>query len=190
MRRPLPERLPREVVERELRHELHASRWVTTADLLAALGIGPNERSLLAITLRHEVRSRPGEQLTIERGRKTMRVAGTATTIARGRASYRGSTILLSALVDAVHAVARGADAHRVVAHVDAHRVVALVLILFGLDDARVLRGERASPPPIGGERVRWLALRIRDLTRPTRAKGRSRKRSSRATQENRRAIE
>jgi hypothetical protein len=120
----------------------------------------------------HEAPTYPGDGVAYAKGRRVGRRESAASG-ARGQPSYRASAMLLRNLVLAVQRVAEGDGAD-----VDAYEVAALVLMLVRhrahqrtLDTARVFTVARRarSEPPEGTARVRWLALRIRDLTRETR---------------------
>jgi hypothetical protein len=106
--------------------------------------------------LAHEPEHQVGDRVKIRVGDRVGSVEKTAKR--RARPSSAGSRLVLLELVDRVRAAAEG---------LDAHRTAALLLLVHDLDTSRNVWPRRDDrPPPTGRARVRWLAARLRDLTR------------------------
>ena len=123
--------------------------------------------------LRHEVPSLPGDVVRISKGSATSEPVPPSPGDApprRTRPTPRTSRMLLRQLRERLESATPEEEDHL--------QLAALVLLLLGLDNSRVLwPADGAEPPPIGWDRVDWLAGRIKQLTRPTR-RGTYRRRS------------
>ena len=129
---------------------------------------GRTTLALLAWML-FEPPSLPGDTIHLTKGRRVARVSASAERRPeRKRApSRRLASLLLRALYDAFECHRRRTRPPR---ELHAATLTALFLMHEHLDTSRVFVTSRTAPAPTrGSERVRWIARKVRDLTRDPR---------------------